>query len=248
MLAAAILLAASSSASGTLAAGEKRPAAPLSGWHQADRLGEAGGRLKRVRTFAAPSRPTPALRRWRAPVHVDSTEDRSNEWRLVEVPSAEPPAPPEPAPTNLARSEPADYETVLLREINEVRSKHGLPDLRSSSRLEAAAEHHSRQMAARGFFDHDSADGSAFWKRVERYYPSRGASYWSVGENLAYGSPHLSAAGAVRAWMQSPGHRANVLSSTWREVGVAAVQDDSAPGVYGGRRTTIVTADFGVRR
>jgi uncharacterized protein YkwD len=248
ILAAAALLAVFASASGKLAAGGTGPAIPPMGWHHADRLVDDGGRLKRARAYPAASRQARPLLRWRAPLHVDLTEDRSNEWRLVAPRSAEPAMARAPAQTGLAASEPAGYETVLLREINEVRAHHGLPELRSSSALTAAAEHHSRQMAARGFFEHDSPDGSAFWKRVERYYPSRGSSYWSVGENLAYGSPSLSAGGAVRAWMDSPGHRANLLSSTWREVGLAAVHAESAPGVYGGRKTTVVTADFGVRR
>jgi uncharacterized protein YkwD len=248
MLAAAALLAIVGSASGKLAAGGTRPATPPSGWHQADRLVEDRGRLKRLSTLRAASRPEPPPLRWRAPLHVDATDGRTNEWRLVEPRSAEPAVARAPAQTNLARSEPAGYEAILLREINQVRAQHGLPELRSSSLLAAAADRHSRQMAGRGFFDHDSPDGSAFWKRVERFYPSRGSSYWSVGENLAYGSPSLSAGGAVRAWMQSPGHRANLLSSAWREVGLAAVHAESAPGVYGGRKATIVTADFGVRR
>jgi uncharacterized protein YkwD len=147
-----------------------------------------------------------------------------------------------------ARSQPAAYEAVLLREINQVRAQRGLPELRPSGRLATAAEHHSRRMAERGFFDHNSPNGSPFWRRVGRFYPSRGFNQWSVGENLAYGSPSLSAEGTVRAWMGSPGHRANLLSAAWREIGLAAAHTASAPGVYGGRKTTIVTADFGIRR
>ena len=146
-----------------------------------------------------------------------------------------------------ARSQPAGYEAVLLREINQVRAQRGLPALRPSGRLATAAAHHSRRMAERGFFDHNSPNGSPFWKRVARFYSSRGFSQWSVGENLAYGSPSLSAEGTVRAWMKSPGHRANLLSGAWREIGLAAMHAASAPGVYRGRRTTIVTADFGTR-
>jgi uncharacterized protein YkwD len=147
----------------------------------------------------------------------------------------------------LERSQPAAYEMVLLHEINRVRARRGLPGLRASGLLAAAAQHHSRRMARQGFFDHDSPNGSPFWKRVGRFYPSRGFNRWSVGENLAYGSPGLSAAGTVRAWMKSPGHRANLLSGAWREIGLAAMHAASAPGVYRGRRTTIVTADFGTR-
>jgi uncharacterized protein YkwD len=163
------------------------------------------------------------------------------------VSTAKPEAPsqtdPGPAP-----SAPAGYENVLMREINQVRAQHSLSSLRFSDGLNQAAEYHSEAMASRGFFAHESADGSSFWKRIERFYPSRGFRYWSAGENLAYGSPNISADGAVRAWMGSPGHRANLLSAAWNEIGLSAVHDDSAPGVYGGHAVTIVTADFGVRR
>jgi uncharacterized protein YkwD len=47
--------------------------------------------------------------------------------------------------------------------------------------------------------------------------------------------------------MQSPHHRANLLNPRWREIGLAAVHSDSAPGVYSGQSATIITADFGVR-
>jgi uncharacterized protein YkwD len=48
--------------------------------------------------------------------------------------------------------------------------------------------------------------------------------------------------------MGSPGHRENLLSQRWREIGISAVHASSAPGVYGGQEVTIVTADFGLRR
>ncbi len=48
--------------------------------------------------------------------------------------------------------------------------------------------------------------------------------------------------------MASPEHRANILSPKWREIGVSSVHVARAPGVFGGREVTIITADFGVRR
>jgi uncharacterized protein YkwD len=246
MLVATALLAVFSSVSGSLAARADAPAAATPRWHEGDRLAEDNGRLKRSRgEDLASSDPAPNILRWRAPLHLDSTEERPNDWRVAEPPQApaqsQPPAAP-PAPTA------SGYENVLLREINQVRSQNGLGALRTSRALAEAAEFHSRSMATRGFFAHESADGSSFWKRVERFYPSRGFSYWSAGENLAYGSPSMSADGAVRAWMNSPGHRANILSTSWTEIGIGAVHVDSAPGVYAGRPATIITTDFGVRR
>jgi uncharacterized protein YkwD len=250
-LAIAALLAAFSTVSGSLAArsGIAETAAPR--WHAGDRMAESGGRLKRSRSVDVVSSPAPALLRWRAPLHLDSTEERPNDWRVAEprTPQATAPQPqaPEP-PANPAPSAVTGYESGLLREINQVRAQNGLGALQLSRPLSEAADAHSRAMAARGFFAHESADGSSFWKRVERYYPSRGFRYWSAGENLAYGSPTISVNGAVRAWMGSPGHRANILSTNWREIGIAAVHADSAPGVYGGQEATIITTDFGIRR
>jgi uncharacterized protein YkwD len=103
-------------------------------------------------------------------------------------------------------------------------------------------------MATAGFFTHESADGSAFWKRIQRYYSASGFHFWSVGENLVWTSPDLTAKQAVEMWMKSPPHRANLLSTRWHQIGLAAVHSENAPGSYGDRAVTIVTADFGVRR
>ena len=137
-------------------------------------------------------------------------------------------------------------ESGILTELNAVRAAHGLRPLRLSSHLNAAARQHTFEMLDDGYFEHESVDGSPFWKRVERYYP-QGANFWEVGENLIYCSPTLRAKKAVELWMDSPGHRANILSKTWREVGVAAVHSSTSTGEYGGGAVTIITADFGVR-
>ncbi|MGH3071764.1 MAG: CAP domain-containing protein [Gaiellaceae bacterium] len=138
-------------------------------------------------------------------------------------------------------------ETEVLAELNVVRRKHGLRPLRLSRPLGSAADAHSRAMGSQGFFAHDSRDGTAFWKRVERYYGPGGYDTWSVGENLLWSSGRLTAARAVQLWMGSPGHRKNILTPRWREIGLSALRVASAPGVYGGRDVVIVTTDFGVR-
>jgi uncharacterized protein YkwD len=53
---------------------------------------------------------------------------------------------------------------------------------------------------------------------------------------------------AVRMWMKSPGHRENILTARWREIGLSAVHATAAPGTFRGLDVTIVTTDFGVRR
>lgn len=142
----------------------------------------------------------------------------------------------------------ASLESAVLQAMNVVRVAHGVAPLKASAPLAGAAAAHSRQMAEAGYFAHESADGSAFWKRVARYYPSRGFRYWSVGENLLWASPDIDAAGAIELWLESPEHRKNMLDPRWREVGVSAVAQAAAPGAYKGLDVTIVTTDFGARR
>lgn len=139
-------------------------------------------------------------------------------------------------------------ETGVLDEINATREAHGLVALRLSPALTAAARQHSFEMAKDGYFAHNSANGSTFDRRIVRFYPSTRTRFWSVGENLLWSSPDVDAATALQMWMNSPEHRANLLSPRWREIGLSAVHVAAAPGTYGGREVTIVTSDFGVRR
>ena len=135
----------------------------------------------------------------------------------------------------------------VLAQLNSIRTQHGLVPLRLNARLTAAAEDHSREMAADGYFEHTSADGSAFWKRIDHWYGQSGYHYWSVGENLLWSSPQVDPAGALKLWMDSPEHSANILTARWREIGVSALHLADAPGVYHGLEVTIITTDFGVR-
>jgi uncharacterized protein YkwD len=139
------------------------------------------------------------------------------------------------------------YESEIVRRINAIRSRRGRRPLRVSRQLSAAAAFHTNQMGLRGFFEHESVNGAEFWKRIARFYPVLPRRSWSVGENIVWGAPELSAAGAVREWMNSPPHRGNILSREWREIGVGGAHFGSAPGTYRGGPVTIVTADFGTR-
>jgi uncharacterized protein YkwD len=144
-----------------------------------------------------------------------------------------------PAGSSLARS--------IVAQINSIRSQRGLRPLRLVRQLRTAADQHSSEMGRRGYFSHDSADGTSFWKRVEGFYGSRGYRYWSVGENLLWVSGTITPAEAVTMWLNSPPHRENLLEKNWRQIGLSVQQFSSAPGVYHGLPVTIVTADFGAR-
>jgi uncharacterized protein YkwD len=138
-------------------------------------------------------------------------------------------------------------ELDIVSRINAQRTRRGLLGLRVSRGLTAAANYHTNQMGQLGFFEHESVNGAPFWRRIQRFYPAR-RGYWSVGENIFWESPDTDAATAVREWMQSAPHRQNILTREWREIGISARHFDAAPGAFGGRSVTIITADFGVRR
>jgi uncharacterized protein YkwD len=155
-------------------------------------------------------------------------------------------------PASAARSRPAvgltSLEQGVLTDINAFRAAHHLAPLRLSVSLTAAARSHSQQMEADGYFAHTSVDGTAFWKRIQGFYPSSHFGFWSVGENLLWSSPGVDAQKALTMWENSPEHRKNMLDPHWREIGVSAVHVQRASGVYHGLAVTIVTTDFGVRR
>ena len=140
-----------------------------------------------------------------------------------------------------------DLQRNLLRELNVLRRRAGLPALRHSDDLDAAALSHSKSMARYGYFSHTSYNGSLFWQRIARFY--RAPHYYRVyrlGENLMSGPASASASTVMRAWLNSPPHREN-LYAKWTDVGFGCVLAVDAPGVFDGETVAIVTADFGAR-
>jgi uncharacterized protein YkwD len=133
------------------------------------------------------------------------------------------------------------HATLCL--LNVERSRHNLRPLRLNRKLSAAARRHSRAMARRHFFSHTSLGGASFVDRIRRTGYLSGAHSWSVGENIAYGSGRLSTPRSIdRAWMNSPGHRANILSRSYRAIGIGIAVGTPFSG-RGGTYTT----DFGRR-
>ena len=155
-------------------------------------------------------------------------------------------------PASAARSRPTialtSLEQGVVTDLNAFRAAHNLPPLKLSASLTAAARNHSQQMEADGYFAHNSVDGTAFWKRIQGFYPTSHYRFWSVGENLLWSSPDVDAQKALTMWENSPEHLKNMLDPHWREIGVSAVHALRASGVYQGLAVTIVTTDFGVRR
>ena len=156
---------------------------------------------------------------------------------------------PTAAPAQSANVERrASLEAAVIKALNRVRADAGLKPLRPSPSLRTAARGHSEAMLELGFFSHESADGTAFSERIRRHYTNRGWRTWSVGEALlASAGTTLEPDAIVEAWLESPPHRAIILSPTWRDAGIGAFYAPDAPKEFGGGATIIVTADFGLR-
>jgi uncharacterized protein YkwD len=113
---------------------------------------------------------------------------------------------------------------ATLCRVNHERTSRGMKRLRLSQRLSRAARGHAGDMVRHNYFSHDSLGGGGFVGRIRRTGYLRSAGAWLVGENLAWGSGNRSSPDAnVRAWMDSPPHRANILKRRFREIGIGVV-------------------------
>ncbi|MFD4575420.1 CAP domain-containing protein [Streptomyces sp. NPDC058417] len=112
-------------------------------------------------------------------------------------------------PSGLART-----EAEVLHLTNRERARAGLRPLAVDARLGVAARAYSTDMAERAFYDHVSPEGTRPWDRAA----AAGAAHRSIGENIACGQ--RSAAEVVEGWMNSPGHRANILKPDFTHLGV----------------------------
>ncbi len=148
-------------------------------------------------------------------------------------------------PTNANMSR---IRTATLCLINVERRRRGRASLRRSRQLEKAAKRFSASMVRLGFFDHVSPQGSTLTSRVRggTRYLSRRVRRWALGENLAWGSSYYATPKEiVRSWMQSPGHRRNILQPRFRHVGIGVVT--GAPSDVDGQPAATYTADFGYK-
>jgi uncharacterized protein YkwD len=137
-------------------------------------------------------------------------------------------------------------EKRILELHNEARTKRGLKALCVHLSLTAAARAHSQDMLNKDYASHDSPDGEGVRERLKKFsYSPGGYSYYSIGENIAWGCEsrgrpeHL-----FKWWMHSRGHRANILNNRFREVGIGA-----RTGTFKScDQASMYTVDFGTRR
>ncbi len=114
------------------------------------------------------------------------------------------------------------FETRTFNEVNAIRVSHGLSALIRESAIDAVAIAHSEDMMARDYFAHESPEGQGVGDRLtEAGVPWRGA-----GENLAWTLGHSDPVPvSVDGWMNSPGHRANILNENWTHTGMGIAYD-----------------------
>jgi uncharacterized protein YkwD len=127
------------------------------------------------------------------------------------------------------------FELQVINLVNiERRRKPNCPDVKNNDRLHAAAYKHSADMAQHNYFSHTTPDGVDFATRIK----AEGYVWSSAGENIAAGQPTPEA--VMKAWMNSDGHRANILNCGYRDLGVGLAYQ-----VKNNRKYPYWTQDFG---
>lgn len=131
--------------------------------------------------------------------------------------------------------------------VNRERRRRGLRALRADGRLALAARRHAADMVRHSYFAHDSRSGARFSTRIARAGYLRGVASWRAGENIAWGAGRRSTPRrVVRSWMNSSGHRANILERRFRDLGVGVVAGAPVARRYDVEATYV--HDFGVKR
>ncbi|WP_410563153.1 CAP domain-containing protein [Amycolatopsis sp. cmx-4-61] len=166
----------------------------------------AGGKVQTT-TPGQPAAPTTSAA---APATTSSATPTPTETSAAPQPTTS--AAPPPSTKAAARVAPSAAAQVLSL-VNDERAKAGCDPLTEESHLTKAAQDYSDQMSAGNFFSHTSPDGTTFDQRIKQAgYPKPGA------ENIAKGQ--TSAAQVMDSWMNSEGHRANILNCSLKKLGV----------------------------
>jgi len=148
-------------------------------------------------------------------VKTPATPAPSNTQTSKPAPSAT------PAPATSTNSSQSSYASEVLRLVNVERAKAGLPALTTNSTLTSAANKRAEEI--KQYFSHTRPNGSSAFTVLGEY----GISYRTAGENIAYGQKTPQE--VVDGWMNSPGHRANILNANFGKIGIGVYQSG---GVY----------------
>jgi uncharacterized protein YkwD len=131
-----------------------------------------------------------------------------------------------PGVITTAPSSPVDQAIIDLT--NQERMRQGLSTLQTEARLSHAARLHAEQLVRAGRLEHVLPD--AQYPRPEDRLAAAGYPWQAYGENLAFGYPD--ARSAVDGWMNSPGHRANIVGTAFTEIGTGHATDASGRTYY----------------
>lgn len=113
-----------------------------------------------------------------------------------------------------AAAKPGALKNDVFAAVNRERQKQGLPALARNGKLNKAAQAHAADMARRGALSHTGGDGSNFGQRMQR----QGYRFRAGAENVAAGQQD--AAAVMKSWMNSAGHRGNILNKDMKHIGV----------------------------
>ncbi|WP_433175503.1 sigma-70 family RNA polymerase sigma factor [Actinoallomurus sp. CA-150999] len=125
--------------------------------------------------------------------------------------------------TPTGSASPGGVEQQVVSLVNTQRAKNGCGPLRVDGRLHTAAQRHSDDMAARHFFDHTDPDGKSPGDRIT----ATGYRWSGWAENIAAGQQTPTA--VMNSWMNSPGHRANILNCGYKDIGVGVADGRGGP-------------------
>ncbi len=135
--------------------------------------------------------------------------------------------------------------------INKERRSHGMRSTKFNKRLHKSALWQAKDMLRHEYFDHDRSGGPSFVGRISRFGYGRKSNGYSLGENLAWAPESVATPREmVRMWMESPGHRRNILHRKFREQAVSAVlSDGDVGGDYedSGGPFVVYVSQFGTR-
>ncbi|MEU3063703.1 sigma-70 family RNA polymerase sigma factor [Streptomyces subrutilus] len=204
--------------SGDAEAGGATPAAPLSALSAtgpAAPLPSGSASASASPSPSASASPSPSASA--SPSTAPSPSESPTPARTRSAAPAPKPSAPAPAPA------PPGVAGQVVALVNKERAAAGCGPLKEDGQLRAAAQGHSDDMAARDFFAHTSPDGKDPGQRTT----AAGYRWSTYGENIAKGQQ--TAQSVMESWMNSPGHRANILNCSFKDIGVGIHQGAGGP-------------------
>lgn len=167
--------------------------------------------------------PTPTATASQTPTATAPTAPTAKATRTATARASDTPTTAAPSKAPSASATPGSSATTrVVRLVNSERGKNGCAPLTVNAKLTQAAQAHSEDMATHRTMSHTGSDGSSPGERIT----AAGYSWSAYGENVAYG--YNTPESVMTGWMNSPGHRANILNCAFKEIGVGYAQ----PGNY----------------